>query len=326
MNRREFLVGLGTVLATPHAAAPQEVKKLARVGYLAAVSAAADAPRAEAFRQGLRDLGYIEGQNINVLYRYEASAFERLPELAAELLRLKIDVLVTVTTNAAIAGKNVAGTVPLVFMGVTDPVAAGLVESLARPGGNRTGITNMASALTAKRLELLKQIVPKLHRLAVLWDPQGPGSIPQWKESHVAAGDLGLQVLSVEVSRVDKYEEAFRDAVHAGTTAMVVTLNPLANSNQKRIADLAISNRVPTMCARTDYAENGCLISYGPSYGTEGRDGARYVDKILRGVKPADLPVEQPMKFELVINMKTAKALGLTIPPSLLSRADQVIE
>jgi putative tryptophan/tyrosine transport system substrate-binding protein len=242
------------------------------------------------------------------------------------LLRLKIDALVTVTTNAAVAGKNAAGTVPLVFMGVTDPVAAGLVESLARPGGNRTGITNMASALTAKRLELLKQIVPKLNRLAVLWDPQGPGSIPQWKESHAAAGELGLQVLSIEVSRVDKYKDAFRDAIHAGSTAMVVTLNPLANSNQKRIADLAISSRVPTICARTDYAENGCLISYGPSYGTEGRDGARYVDKILRGVKPADLPVQQPTKFELVINMKTAKALGLTIPPSLLLRADQVIE
>jgi putative tryptophan/tyrosine transport system substrate-binding protein len=315
-----------SLLAAPVAADAQQAGKVARVGYLAAVSAAADAPRAEAFRQELRDLGYVEGQNINIAYRYEPSMFERLPELAAELVRLKIDVLVTVTTNAAIAGKNAAGTVPLVFMGVTDPVAAGLVESLARPGGNRTGITNIASVLTAKRLGLLKEVLPKLSRVAVLWDPHGPGSAPQWKESQVAAGELGLQVFSIEVSSVDKYEDAFRDAAKVGGTAMAVTLNPLANSNQKRIADLAIGNRVPAICARTDYAENGCLMSYGPGYSTEGRDGARYVAKILKGAKPADLPVEQPTKFELVINMKTAKALGLTIPQSVLRRADQVIE
>jgi putative tryptophan/tyrosine transport system substrate-binding protein len=314
------------LLAAPLAAEAQQAGNVARVGYLAAVSAAADAPRAEAFRQGLRDLGYVEGQNINIAYRYEPSMFERLPELAAELVRLKIDVLVTVTTNAAIAGKNAAGTVPLVFMGVTDPVAAGLVESLARPGGNRTGITNIASVLTAKRLGLLKEVLPKLSRVAVLWDPHGPGSAPQWKESQVAAGELGLQVFSIEVSSVDKYEDAFRDAAKVGGTAMAVTLNPLANSNQKRIADLAISNRVYSICARTDYAENGCLMSYGPGYSTEGRDGARYVAKILKCAKPADLPVEQPTKFELVINMKTAKALGITIPPALLLRADQVIE
>ena len=318
-----FVLALLVVLPVAQA---QQAKKVAHVGYLAAVSAAADAPRAEAFRQGLRDLGYIEGQNITIEYRYEARTFERLPELAAELVRLKIDVLVTVTTNAAIAGKNAAGTVPLVFMGVTDPVGAGLVESLARPGGNRTGITNIASALTAKRLELLKEVVPKLSRVAVLWDPHGPGSAPQWKESQVAAGELRLHVFSSEVSSVDKYEDAFRDAIKVGGTAMAVTLNPLANSNQKRIADLAMSHRVPTVCARTDYVENGCLMSYGPTYSAEGRDGARYVAKILRGAKPADLPVEQPTKFELVINLKTAKALGLTIPPSILSRADQVIE
>jgi putative ABC transport system substrate-binding protein len=326
MKRRAFLRGSIAMLGAPIAAEAQHAPKLARVGYLAAVSAAADAPRAEAFRQGLRDLGYVEGQNITVVYRYEASDFGRLPELAAELVRLKLDVLVTVTTNAAIAGKSAAGTVPLVFMGVTDPVGAGLVETLARPGGTRTGITNIASALTAKRLELLKEVLPKLSRVAVLWDPHGPGSAPQWKESQVAAGELALHVFSIKVSSVDKYEEGFRDAIKAGSTAMAVTLNPLANSNQKRIADLAMSHRIPTICARTDYAENGCLMSYGPSYGAEGRDGARYVDKILKGVKPADLPVEQPTKFELVINLKTAKVLGLTIPRSLLARADQVIE
>jgi putative ABC transport system substrate-binding protein len=326
IHRRTFLGTLaGGILGSPLIAKAQQTK-VARVGYLAAVSAAADAPRADAFRQGLRDLGYVEGQNLSIEYRYEASKFDRLPELAAELVGLKIDVLVTVTTNAAIAGKNAAGRVPLVFMGVTDPIGAGLVESLARPGGNRTGITNIASALTAKRLELLKEVAPKLSRLAVLWDPNGPGSTPQWKENQVAAGGLGLTVLSVEVSSADKYEDAFREAIKAGSTAMAVTLNPVANSNQKRIADLAISNRIPTICARTDYTANGCLMSYGPSYTGEGRDGARYVAKILKGAKPADLPVEQPTKFELVINLKTAKAIGLTIPQSVLQRADQVIE
>jgi putative tryptophan/tyrosine transport system substrate-binding protein len=219
-----LILVLGPLVA-PLAAEAQHAGKVARVSYLAAVSAAADAPRAEAFRQELRDLGYVEGQNINIAYRYEPSMFERLPELAAELVRLKIDVLVTVTTNAAIAGKNAAGTVPLVFMGVTDPVAAGLVESLARPGGNRTGVTNIASVLTAKRLGLLKEVLPKLSRVAVLWDPHGPGSAPQWKESQVAAGELGLQVFSIEVSSVDKYEDAFRDAAKVGGTAMAVTLN-----------------------------------------------------------------------------------------------------
>src|SRR5262245_56604457 len=174
MNRRAFLAGSVAMLGMPIMTEALQPPKVARVGYLAAVSAAADAPRAEAFRQGLRDLGYVEGQVITIAYRYEASNFERLPELAAELLRFKIDVLVTVTTNAAIAGKNAAGPVPLVFMGVTDPVGAGLVESLPRPGGNRTGITNIASVLTAKRLELLKEVLPKLSRVAVLWDPQGP--------------------------------------------------------------------------------------------------------------------------------------------------------
>ncbi len=304
----------------------QQPKKVARVGYLAAVSASADAPRLEAFRQGLRDLGYIEGQNIIIEFRHVDRGFERLPELAAELVRLKIDVLVAVTTNAALAAQKTTETIPIVFMGVTDPVTAGLVDSLPRPGGNSTGITNMAAILTGKRLELLKETIPKLTRIAVLWDPQAPGSAPQWKESQLPARELRLQLHSMEVSSVDKYENAFKEAIKARSAAIWVTLNPLANSNQKLIADLAIKNRLPSICARGDYADNGCLMAYGPGYVTEGRDGARYVDKILKGAKPAELPVEQPMKFELVINLKTAKQLAVRIPQSVLFRADKVIK
>jgi putative ABC transport system substrate-binding protein len=304
----------------------QQPKKVARVGYLAAVSSTADAPRLEAFRQGLRDLGYIEGQNIVIEYRHEGKGFERLPELAAELVGQKPDVLVGVTTNAALALKNATTTIPVVFMGVTDPVTAGLVESLPRPGGNTTGITNMAAILTGKRLELLKETLPKVSRVAVLWDRQAPGSIPQWNESQLPARELGLHLYSMEVSSVDKYESAFKEAVKSRNRAVWVTLNPLANSNQKTIADLAMENRLPSICARSDYAENGCMMAYGPGYGIEGRDGARYVDKILKGTKPTEIPVEQPMKFELVVNLQTAKKLSITIPQSVLFRADKLIK
>ena len=299
--------------------------KVARVGYLAAVTATADAPRLEAFRQGLRELGYVEGQNLVIEYRHEGGGFGRLPELAAELVRQKPDVLVAVTTNAALAMRRATTTIPIVFMGVTDPVTAGLVESLSRPGGNTTGITNIAAILTGKRLELLKETLPRLSRVAVLWDPQAPGSVPQWQESQLRARELGLQLHSMEVSSVEGYEAAFREAVEGHNAAVWVTLNPLANSNQKRIAELALSYRLPSICARSDYSENGCMMSYGPGYGTEGKDGARYVDRILRGARPADLPVEQPMKFELVINLVTAQRLDLAIPQSVLFQADKII-
>jgi len=304
----------------------QQAKKVPRVGYLAAVSPSADAPRLESFRQGLRELGYVEGQNIIVEYRHQDHDFERLPDVAAELVRLNIDVLVAVTTNAALAAKKSAGSVPIIFMGVTDPIAAGLVESLARPGGNSTGITNMAAVLTGKRLEFLKEALPRISRVAVLWDPKAPGSVPQWKGSQEPAKELNLQLYSMEVSSVDNYDAAFKKAIEARNGAVWVTLNPLANSNQKLIAELAITNRLPSICARSDYAESGCLLSYGPSYSVEGRDGARFVDKIIKGAKPADLPVEQPTKFELVINLNTAKRIGVTIPPSVLNLADKVIQ
>ena len=327
MTRPRVLFSAGALLLTlGMSAEAQPPKKVSRVGYIAAVSATADAPRLEAFRQGLRELGYVEGQNIVIEYRHEAGGFERLPELVAELIRQKPDVLVAVTTNAALATRRATTTIPIVFMGVTDPVTAGLVDSLSRPGGNTTGITNIAAILTGKRLELLKETIPALSRVAVLWDPQAPGSVPQWQESQLRARELGLQLYSMEVSNVDTYEAAFKEAVEARTTALWVTLNPLANSNQKKIADLAIGSRLPSICARSDYSDNGCMMAYGPGYGIEGRDGARYVDKILKGAKPADLPVEQPMKFELVINLQTAEKLGLTIPQSVLFQADRIIK
>jgi putative ABC transport system substrate-binding protein len=326
MDRKILWYLLSTLLFALSAAADgQQSKKVPRIGYLAAVSASADAPRLEAFRQGLRDLGYVEGQNIIIDYRHEDREFERLPDLAAELVRLKVDALVAVTTNAALAAKKTTGTIPIIFMGVTDPVAAGLVTTLARPGGNSTGITNMAAILTGKRLEFLKATIPNVSRIAVLWDPQAPGSIPQWQESQLPARELGLKLYSMEVSRVDMYETAFNKAIEAHNAAVWVTLNPLANSNQKLIAELAIKKRLPSICARGDYAENGCLMAYGPGYSIEGRDGARYLDKILKGAKPADLPVEQPTKFELVINLETARRIGVTVPQSVLNYADKVI-
>ncbi|MDM0113231.1 ABC transporter substrate-binding protein [Variovorax sp. J22R133] len=306
--------------------AQSQPKKVPRLGYLAAVSASADAPRFNAFRQGLRELGYIEGQNIQIDYRHESGDLTRLPQLASELVQLDIDVLVTVTTNAAQAARKATSTVPIVFMGVTDPISTGLAESLARPGGNATGITNVAAVLTGKRLEILKQSNPRITRVAVLWDPKAPGSIPQWEASQKPAATLGLELYSMEASSAEGYAQAFRDAVKARATAVWVTLNPVANSNQKKIAELAIESRLPSICARGDYAENGCMMAYGPGYGNEGKDGARYVDRILKGAKPADLPIEQPTKFELVINLNTANRIGFTIPRSLLSRADKVIQ
>jgi putative tryptophan/tyrosine transport system substrate-binding protein len=304
----------------------QQPAKILRIGYLTANSSSVELPRIDAFRQALRALGNIEGQNLAIEYRYTDGKFERLSDLAAELVNLNVDVLVAVTTNAALAARNATRTIPIFFIGVSDPIEAGLVDSLARPGGNITGLTNIAPVLSGKRLELLKETVPKLSRVAVLWDPNNPGSTPQWKESELAAKQLGLRLYSMRVSSGDKYESAFKEATKAGSGALAVTLNPLANANQKRVVDLAAKSRLPAIYARREFVESGGLMSYGPSFASDGRDAARLVDKILRGAKPADLPVEQPTKFELMINLKTAKTLGLTIPPIVLIRADNVIK
>lgn len=326
MSKNVMRLALGAVLfALSFPANAQQPVKIPRIGVLAGSSSSGESPRVEAFRQGLRDLGHGEGKNIAIEYRYANARFDKLPALADELIRLKVDVLVVSTTPAVQAAKNATRTIPIVFFGVFDPVAAGLIDSLARPGGNVTGFTNIATTLAGKRLELLKETVPKLSRVAVLYDPKSPGSVPQWNESQRQARELGLQLHSMEVSSADKYESAFKEAVKARSAALAVTADPLANANRKQIADLATKARLPAIYPWGEFVDNGGLMSYGPNFAAVGRDVARYVDKILKGTKPADLPVEQPTKFELLINLKTAKALGLTIPPVVLMRAERVI-
>jgi putative ABC transport system substrate-binding protein len=304
----------------------QQPAKIPKIGFLSSGSGSGSPFRSEVFQQQLRGLGYVEGKNIAFESRYGEDNFDRLPALADELVRLKVDVLVINTTPAALAAKNATRTIPIVFLGVSDPVVAGLVDSLARPGGNITGFTNIAPVLAGKRLELLKETVSKLSRVAVLWDPKAPGSTQQWKESQLPARELGLQLHSMEVSSADKYEDAFKEATKARSGALAVTQNPLAGSNRKQIADLATKNRLPAIYPRGDFVESGGLMSYGPDLAEPHRHAAVYVDKILKGAKPADLPVEQPTKFELMINLKTAKALGLTIPPVVLMRAEKVVK
>jgi ABC-type uncharacterized transport system substrate-binding protein len=305
--------------------AQQSQAKIPKIGWLGVRPAASDAGR-ESFRREFRSLGYVEGKNIVFEYRSADDQLDRLTALADELVRLKVDVLLASTTPAAVAAKNATRTIPIVFVGGFDPVALGLVDSLARPGGNVTGFTSIAVVLTGKRLELLKETVPKLSRVAVLWDPQNPGSAQQWKESQRQARELGLQLHSMAVSSADKYEGAFKEAVKARSAALAVTADALANANGKQIADLATKARLPAIYPWSEFVDNGGLMSYGSNFAAAGRDVARYVDKILKGAKPADLPVEQPTKFELFINLKRAKQIGLTIPPNVLVRADKVIK
>jgi putative tryptophan/tyrosine transport system substrate-binding protein len=302
----------------------QQQGKLPKIGWLSPGSVATS--RIELFLREFRKLGYVEGKNIAIETRYAEDKLDRLPGLADELVRLKVDVLLTPGGNGALALKNATRTIPIVFFGaVSDPVEAGLVDSLARPGGNITGFTTISAVLVGKRLELLKETVPKLSRVAVLWNPKGQGAEQAWKDSQLAARELGLQLHSMEVSSADKNEGAFKEATKARSTALSVTQHTLASSNQKRIADLAAKNRLPAMYYRGDFVASGGLMSYGADQDESYRRTAVFVDKILKGAKPADLPVEQPVKFEFIINLKAAKQIGLTIPPNVLARADRVI-
>jgi putative ABC transport system substrate-binding protein len=279
----------------------------------------------EAFRQGLRDLGYVEGENVE--FRYAEGKTERLSELADELVRLKVDVIVvTGSTPGALAAKKASNRIPNGFLGVSNPVTTGLVDSLARPGGNLTGLTNIHTELSGKRLELLKETIPKLSRVAVLWDPRGTGSALSWKENQVAARELGLKVHSMEVRNANDFDNAFKEAIRARSGALAVTATPLLGAHRKRIVDLALSARLPSLFVSSEGVDVGGLMSYGPNANDLYKRGAVYVDKILKGAKPADLPIEQPMKFDFAINLKTAKQIGLTIPPNVLARADQVIK
>jgi putative ABC transport system substrate-binding protein len=302
----------------------QQPTHTVRIGWLSTrpISRARGDSGSDVIRQELRKFGYIEGKNIVFENRATEGYLNRLPALAAELISLNADVLLAYSTPSARALKKATSTIPIVFVSAGDPVAGGLVDDLARPGGNITGFSTISSVIVGKRLELLKETVPKLARVAVLWSRQG--SALQWEESQSAAQKLGLQLHSMEVSSADRYESAFEEAVKAGSSALIVGGSALDNSNQKMIVDLAAKHHLPAICPRADYVARGGLMSYGANRDEPYRRAAIMIDKILKGTKPADVPVEQPKTFELVINLKTAKQIGLTIPPNVLARADRV--
>jgi len=315
------------ILTTVHVAEAQQQAKIPKIGWLGSRPASdAAAAGKEVISRMLRELGYIEGKNIAFEYRNTDYELDRLPALADELVRLKVDVLIAPSTVEALAAKNATSTIPIVFLGGGDPVGAGLVNNLARPGKNITGVTNIAPELAGKRLELLKETIPKLPRVAVLWDPQGPSSALQWEESQRSALDLGLQLYSMEIRSASDFENAFKKATRRGRVALAVTSSPLINAYQKRITELATNNRLAAIYNRNDFVNNGGLMSYGPDPTDLYRRAVIYIDKILKGTKPADLPVERPTKFEFIINLKAAKQIGLTIPPNVLARADKVLK
>ena len=329
IDRRTFLAGTGVaLLAAPFAAEAQQAAKIARIGYLSH-NRAANPHTHEAFRQGLRDLGYVEGRNVVIEYRDAEGKFERLPALAAELVALKVDVIVAPPTAAALVAKQATKTIPIVFAVAADPVTSGLVTSLARPGGNVTGLSILAPELVGKNLELLTQGVPGVSRVAVLRQPGVLGERTEkdmLKEAEVAARALGVRPQFVEARGPDDFDRAFSEMIRAHAGALTVLPSTMFGSERRRLVDLAAKNRLPAMYSWREFVDAGGLMSYGPNVADNYRRAAAYVDKILKGAKPADLPVEQPTKFELVINRKTAKTLGLTIPPSLLQRADEIAQ
>ncbi len=327
-SRLVLLVTLSlALLAAPLTAEAQQAAKIARIGYLAP-NLAAGPHLPEAFRQGLRDLGYVEGRNVVIEYRDAERKFERLPALAAELVALKVDVIVVVGTPAALAVKQATRTLPIVFIGVGDPVTSGLVTNLARPGGNVTGSSALIPELVGKCLEQLTQAIPGVSRVAVLWEPGGLSERTDkdmLNAADVAARALGVRLQVVAARGSADFDKTFSDMTRARAGALTVLPSPVFTSERKRLVDLAAKNRLPAVYPWREFVDAGGLMSYGPNLADMHRRAATYVDKILKGAKPADLPVEQPTKFELVINLRTAKALGLTIPPSVLGRADEVI-
>ena len=328
MDRRTFLAGTGAVLlASPRASEAQQAGKVPRIGYLRSTSPSDRPPLLDAFRQGLRELGWVEGRNIVIDYRYAEGRFDRLPDLAAELVRLKVDIIVASPTPAAAAAKNATGTIPIVMIAVSDPVGLGLIASLARPGGNVTGSSYSAGPeIIGRILELLKETVPKVRRVAILSNPANPSQPLSIRELKVAARSLGVQLQLLEAQGPNEFDGAFAAMATERVGALVVMSDSMLNSHRTRLADLAARSRLPAAYGLRENVEAGGLVSYGPSVRDLFRRSATYVDKILKGAKPADLPVERPTKFDLVINLKTVKALGLTIPQSLLGRADEVIQ
>jgi len=322
---RTTVVCLLLTALLPTVAEAQQANKVPRIGYVGAVSSAANLARVEAFRQGLRDAGYIEGQDIIVEYRFAQGKFDRLPALAAELVGLQLEAIVTGGASVTHRVKQATNTIPIVMTNDNDPIGNGFVTSLARPGGNITGLATLTADLSGKRLELLKEIIPRLSRVAVLGTSSEPGNAQTLKEAELAGAALNLEVRYIDVLDRRDIEVAFRTATKERADAVFLLTGPIFVSQRTQIARFAVKSRLPTISYRPDFVEDGGLVSYAPSLTHLSRRAATYVDKILKGTKPADLPVEQPTKFELVINLKTAKQIGLTIPPNVLARADRVI-
>ncbi len=322
MDRRVFLGSLAGVLAAPLSAAAQPART-ARIGILLFSSPATD-PNLPVLRDALRRLGWIEGGNLGVEYRYAEGRIERLSQCAVELVQLKPDLIYALGGDVAPFAKSATSTIPIVVVVSNDPVQAGLVASLARPGGNLTGLTFLLSDLAAKRLEMLRQIAPRTARVGILWNPDHTD--PDFRETQTAAPKLGVDIVSLEVRRPDDFEAAFKTARRDRIDALIVVASRLMTLERQRILEFTTTHRLPVATGWGAWAQGGALLTYGPNIDDIVRRSAVHVDKILRGARPADLPIEQPTRFELVINAKTAKALGLTIPQSLVQRADQVIE
>ena len=314
------------LLALPFPAQAQQPTKIPRIGFLVANNPSAVAARIEAFREGLRQLGYVEGKNIVIEWRSAEGKPDRLPALVAELVRLKVDIIVTAGATSTRAAKEVTVTIPIVMTNDGDPVASGVVASLARPGGNITGLSTLAPELSGKQLELLKETIPKLSRVAVFGTSTRPGNAQSLKEVELAAKAFGVKLQYLDVLDPKDIETAFRAASKGRADAVLVLAGPVLLSQRIHVVDLAVKNRLPAMYPQSDYMDAVGLMFYGPSTTDLFRRAATYVDKILKGRTPADLPVEQPMKFEFIINLKAAKQIGLTIPPNVLARADKVIK
>jgi putative ABC transport system substrate-binding protein len=326
MTKKSFVWLLAIFsVASVSIAQAQEPPNPPRIAYLTASALSTMSARIEAFRQGLRELGYVEGKNIVIEWRSTEDKPDRLPARATELVSLKVDVIVTGGPSATRAAKGATSTIPIVMSTDPDPVANGFVASLARPGGNITGLATLAPELSGKRLELLKETVPKLSRVAVFGTSTTPGNAQNIKETELAARAFGLQLQSLDVRAPKDMETAFRAAGKARAESIIVLSGPMVNSHRSQIVDLAVKSRLPAIYPWPEYVEDGGLMSYGPSLTDLNRRAATYVDKILKGRKPADLPVEQPIKFEFIVNLKAAKQIGLTIPPNVLVRADRVI-
>ena len=324
MRRRGFITLLGGVMAWwPLAAGAQQTAKLPRLGFL---TAGRDSPGLPALLEGLRQLDWIEGKTIVLEYRYADNRNDRLPELAAELVRLNVDVIVAAGTLAPLAAKRATATIPLVMTSAGDPLGTRLVSSLAKPGGNVTGLSLMSPDISGKRLELIKHIVPDVLRVAIMWNATNPYPALVFRQTEAAARQLKLEVQSLEVRTPDDVNSALEAALREKANALITVEDPLTVNYRKQIADFAAKNRLPTISGLREYVDVGGLLSYGPALADLYRRAAGYVDKILKGAKPAELPVEQPTKFELVVNLKTARTLGLTIPPDMLAIADAVIE